>query len=358
MLKQLLCILLIVLTASITLAYEPSISQYDEMAIREANWIKSLQKPDGAILDTPSPNANGEYKITPYFANQAATALTTDHNDLGLVKNYMNWYFTHLNWPDKYGYYGTIYDYYVTKNGGEISTDDYDSADSYAATFLSLVRAYFEAGGDVQFIRAHKYQINVIGNVIIKLLDNNNLTKAKPNQEMQFLMDNCEVFKGLTDAAFLFNNVFGDSRDAEWYQIYAGNVKNSIIKNLGDGDEFYVYIDGTFKKQPEWSIWYPDSIAQLYPIVYGVIPPTDSRAQNIYHNLNQSHTYWTKLEMGSDYPWAIVGYAAVLMGDTIRAKTYYNAVLMKYIRKGSPFPWYSAEAGWFIQMNRHMKFDW
>lgn len=294
---------------------------------------------------------DGDYKVTPYFANIAATALTFNHHELGAVQDYISWYLTHLNWPDKYGLYGTVYDYYVTTSGTEISSGDYDSADSYAASFLSLVRAYYEAGGNVQFLRDHEYQLHVIADVMIKLLGTDDLTISKPNGTVQYLMDNCEVYRGLADVAFLFTRVFGDGKDGEWFQTYADKVRTAIFKDFGNGNEFYVYIDGTSKQSVDWNIWYPDTIAQLYPIVEGVISSSDSRAQNIYRNINRFHPGWVTLHTGSIYPWTIVGFTAALMGDTERAKAYYDTVTQEYVNHGSPWPWFSAEAGWFLRMN-------
>jgi hypothetical protein len=65
-----------------------------------ANWTTSgaSSLPDGAILYTPT-------LIMPYYSNLAAiglaeTAIPAYHPK---VKDWMQWYIAHLNYPDKWG---------------------------------------------------------------------------------------------------------------------------------------------------------------------------------------------------------------------------------------------------------------
>jgi hypothetical protein len=64
------------------------------------------------------------------------------------VQAWMRWYLNHINYPaDKWGLACTIYDFKVS-GSNETSTNDADSTDSYAATFLSLAWAYWKTGFD------------------------------------------------------------------------------------------------------------------------------------------------------------------------------------------------------------------
>src|SRR5580700_808201 len=66
-------------------------------------WLATQQLSDGGILYTST-------EIEPYFANLAATGWLEDRTKIPQVEAWMGWYIAHLNWPDRWGEYGTVYD--------------------------------------------------------------------------------------------------------------------------------------------------------------------------------------------------------------------------------------------------------
>ena len=42
------------------------------------------------------------------------------------------------------------------------------------------------------------------------------------------------------------------------------------------------------------------------------------------------------------------------MNDIGRVNSYIVTIQNKYVNKGFPWPWYCAESGWFIRVNRYM----
>lgn len=58
--------------------------------------------------------------------------------------------------------------------------------------------------------------------------------------------------------------------------------------------------------------WDPEAVAQIYPVV-GVIAPTDSHAISAYASLKVAFPNWG-IQFNDSFPWAIVGYAAVVNG--------------------------------------------
>ncbi len=330
--------------------------QHAETSSTEAKWLaESLQLPSGAI--SHQSDAFPRF-INPYFSNLAATALTRDATRLPAVKKYILWYFAHLNWPDNQGLHGTVYDYQVDSAGTERSLQSYDSADSYAATFITLLRAYHEASGDTALLKAYKYQLDVIGGVMVKLKDTDHLTVAKPNYRVKYLMDNCEVQKGLSDLAFLMRNVLGDARAADWYQVHANQVKTAVLTELSNGTTFYVSKTDDGAKAPvNWSIWYPHSVAQMFPLVFGLLAPDSPRAKALYAELNKpGHQGGWESQNKDAFPWTVMGYAAILLGDTARAETFYARMRSQYITATPqhPYPWHVGEVGWFLHMNARM----
>jgi hypothetical protein len=341
--------------------YHPAASfQFDLERVRgnvpskEEDWLSSLQRADGAIVDSKSSGS----KITPYFANMAATSLSRNPYYEPVVRNYAEWYFQHINKADKFGYSGTIYDYTVSSNNGLTSKEDYDSADSYAATFISLLRTYSESGNNTQWLRAHRTDIDLIGNVMLGMLDEDNLSWAKPNYKMKYLMDNCEVYRGLKDLSYLYEHLFSDKEQSIVIGLKAGLVKQAILDHFSNGNEFYTYIDGNHKGHSvNWEHWYPDASSQFYPLVFGILKKEDPRSIRLYQKLNEHHPNWHMLQKDDPFPWAIIGYAAALMGDRERADSYTKMVEAAYIEKGHTWPWYSLESAWYIRTRYEIRMN-
>lgn len=97
---------------------------------------------------------------------------------------------------------------------------------------------------------------------------------------------------------------------------------------------------GTFA-QANMNNWYPDAVAQIYPIVFGVVAPTDSQAVAGYASLNAAWPGWPTLSFnaaatgGDPFPWVIVGYAATAMADGTRANQYRTSVENMYGQRDS-----------------------
>lgn len=327
---------------------------YDYIIDQETAWIASLQFENGAIPTYSQPLAhyNNKYRVVPYFANIAAMALLEKPQYINNAKKYMDWYFSHLNWPDYNGLYGTVYDYDVDADRTtEHSRNSYDSVDSYAATFISLARRYYEVSGDAQYLIDHRYQLDIIGGAIINVKHSDGLTWAKPEWKIKYTMDNCEVFTGLRDIEWIFRNVYGDTGAADWYAIHKNNVVNGIQAILWDtGISMYsVGIDQWNQRiSTQWQIFYPGATAQLFPIWTGTIFPYDQRAADMYVTFNYYHPRWHYLDTSDDFPWALIAYTGAIMSDKTRVDQFLNEVLAYYIYQGHPWPWYCMEAGFTI----------
>src|ERR1019366_94133 len=94
--------------------------------------------------------------------------------------------------------------------------------------------------------------------------------------------------------------------------------------------------------------------AQLFPVLNGVLAPSNSRAIQLYSTFNTNWPHWTTLVFPDQFPWAVVSGAAALMGDTTRVNGYIVTIQNKYVKTGFPYPWYCAESGWFIRVNNYM----
>jgi hypothetical protein len=329
----------------------PPNTTYQNILSATSKYVAQFSKGDGALLYTPQ-------QIDPYFSNIAAIGMTKDPARMPQVTAWMKWYINHLNWPDKWGLYGTTYNYNVSSNGAETSTHDADSTDSYAATFLSLVWNAWQSGNTNarSYILTIAYQLDTIGGVLIQTQQSDGLTWAKPNYQIKYLMDNCEAYRGLRDLALIFANVFHDTSRANYYTAAANAMQNGILKMWLSG-KWAVYKDGIGRlAAPNMHTWYADATAQVFPVLMGVVNGSDTRAQQSYAAFNAAWPGWTTLSyQGQDaFPWCLVGTAAGAMGDKARLATYIGSIQKKYVNSGFPWPFYNAEAGWFMRANSYM----
>jgi hypothetical protein len=304
-------------------------------------WLKSCQilspgsSADGAIGRYPD-----QGWVMPYFANFAAMAMLEDVNAHLLVERYLNWYLANLE-DD-----GTIKDYYYDENlnakkGGP------DSEDAYAASYLSLVAAYHARTRKVNWVRKNLPALKKVANCIVKLTDRDGLTFALAKYRVKYLMDNCEVYRGLADFAGLLDYL-GD-QEASFFHDRAKAVATGIEKSLWDARRTCYYPSKTgwwLRPGVNLKKFYPDATCQLFPSLYGLIEPDSERAANLYKLFNSNHPEWLTIKP-PDYPWVILGYCASLHGDYKRAYEKLRYVRDEYIAAKSG-NWFCAEAAFFV----------
>jgi len=55
------------------------------------------------------------------------------------------------------------------------------------------------------------------------------------------------------------------------------------------------------------------------------------------------------LSIPDEFPWAVLAVAAETMSDDARATAYVAAVQQRFVPTGFAWPWYCAEAGWYMR---------
>lgn len=319
---------------------------------REAAWIASLQFESGAIptYGEPLPNYDGAYKVIPYFTHLGLLGLLEVPEQAPVVRKYMDWYFAHLNrTATSAAPAGSVFDIAIAADRStETPTGDFDSTDSYASTFLNVLRKYAETTGDTAYVQARRSDIELIADAMLSTKQADGLTWAKPTYKVKYLMDNAEVCKGLDDMAWISEAVFGDDAGAAIYREQKAEVIAGIENELWNkSKQAYAYAkmeDGALLF-PDWGRFYPDATAQLFPIWTGVLTPSGKRARKLYETFNAHHPGWPQLDKGDAFPWAILAYTAALMGDRTRVSMFLDAVRTSYIDRGHPWPWYVMESG-------------
>jgi hypothetical protein len=305
-----------------------SLSAIDYRAIikSESQFILAHQLSDGAFTMSSNRDSAG-YKIVPYFSNIAARALLENptSENIQAVKNWISWYFSHLNAD------GSIYDYFASSDHGAatiIASGDFDSVDSYAATFFSLLRKLCEVSPKDQAWLTSQYsqQIELTGNALFSVIQPDGLTIAKPSYAIEYTMDNAEVNEGFADRWWLSEHVLKGPSAQDWKALLQTNTA-AIENHLWDGGNlrYRMYANGPVAN---WQMFYADATCQLYPIWCGVISPSSSRAQSLWAIFNQHYPDWStgKIYDAGGYPWTLLSYVSAVMKNTTRTTAYLSWV--------------------------------
>lgn len=225
-------------------------------ALKVFSWYSDIEK---------------ENYVIPYMLNLIAVQKLEEPQNIKHIKKYLIWTFSKLNYPDKQGVTGSIYDFHISNKGREVSSENYDSVDSYSATFLILLNEYMLKTDDKEFLQNNKKEIFDIVYTMAFLQDKDGLTSAVPNSKTKYLMDNCEVFGGLQAFVELSENMGWENAD------YYKNI--SLAQRNGIFNFFYNYetrnfnwaVDDNGIHVSDWHTFYPDAIAQLFPIAYKLV---------------------------------------------------------------------------------------
>ena len=313
-------------------------------AALEEKWLLSSIREDGAIAMSPSKD-----RVVPYFSNLAALALLNRNPEA--VKKYIQWYVAHLGKHDPWGMKGTITDY-IYKGDEEISTLDYDSADAYAGTFLTLVLEYHNATGDSTFLETILPQLHEVANTILALQSKDGLVRAKISDPSKYLMDNCEAYRGLCDFSHLLS-MLGDQTDAVKYYRKAQAIRQGIQQRLWDPktNSYYWRVHWLgFRQRSNLAKWYPDAISQLYPILTQVIAPNSDEAKAIWDSFNRHFPGWPVLNRGQKFAWRKGASVSFKMGDMERSQTFVESLKRLFEVKGKPASWYATESSMLIMV--------
>lgn len=234
-----------------------------------------------------------QYKniVIPYLVNVIAIYELSGNRHVREVKNYIVWYLNHLNYPDRQGLTGTIYDYAILMSGEEKPSYDYDSVDGYAGTFLCLLDLYQLCTGDNALIHDYWDKIKDIAYLIPYLMKQDGLTVAllQNKEHTKYLMDNCESYAGI----IAFNKLTkrtGRNEDS-FYVVKAEEIRKGVLEILYNQEKknFDWAIDDKAKHASDWSILYPDALAQIFPIYYGLLDQDQKKKKMLWLEFNKRY---------------------------------------------------------------------
>ncbi len=318
------------------------------IADEEKNRILANCLENGAICS--SYKEDGEVAVSPYFSSIAAMALADygSEDAISASKNFLKWYFGHINVDEDYNHLtGTVYDYKVHIESGSIKEEynemTYDSADSYAAVFLTALWHYYKATDDKEFLIENKTYTDAVSYCLLSLISDG-YTISKPDYSISYLMDNCEVYDGLRCAEKIYRKVYADDKNADILKNAAGSMKKNFDTVWKEKDG-YSYFLGNEKNNYE--NFYPDSVSQIYPVIYDLV--NDKKKKEIYNDFCKRFK-WEELdyyhENKADFYWSITAYCGACMRDTERVMKYIKNY--KKISADGKYPLHVTEMAWIM----------
>jgi hypothetical protein len=241
------------------------------------------------------------------------------------VRAYLTLYLAHCDPADQ-----TIRDVVFNHDGGipvATGTQLSDSDDAYAATLLSLAVRYVQLSGDEAWWQAHLPQLKQLARQnLLQTQKPSGLTRVfqdASRSEVGYLMDNCEVWRGLHD----FANALARRGDGEagLFHQAADGVRRGVAGLYRARSGTYLPSDAT----PLGSSFYPDGTAQVFAQAFGLVS-AGVRADAPWHWLNAQFTGW---ETGRHdaFPWMVLGYTAALRGERALAEAQMTTLASRYV---------------------------
>lgn len=241
--------------------------------------------PAQAIMQLYASELEDMNTVSPYIVSILALNEVEHNRNLVKVRQFILWYFSKLNYPDKQGLTGTIYDY-VLENGQERPTGEYDSVDGYAGFFLHLLYRYAQRTNELDIPQNNWDKIEDIAYLIPFLQDKDGLTRALSDSTEKYLMDNCESYAGIS-AYLALRDLLGKGKSA-YYNRVRGSIKRGISEQLYEQKKrvFAWGIDNTVKDRSDWKRFYPDAYAQLFPLYHGLLTDNPKLQQHLWKEFN------------------------------------------------------------------------
>ncbi len=251
----------------------------------DADWIMSARLPDGAIANYVDRQA-----VWPYLSNFAAmglakaTTVTRNNAYVAAAWTWLSWYQAHMDAT------GFVTDYRMS-NGVLTSTNDMDSTDAYAGTFLLAAREAYRATSDLTTLKTLTTGISKAVQAIEATQDTDGLTWAKPSWHVKYLMDQAETFAGLLAAVDLAN-LLKNSTLANRAQSDANRMKTGVanIWNTTTLAFDWAVHDTGARTATDWTLLYSDALQQAWAVAFGIVDST--RASSLITKFTTSQPNW------------------------------------------------------------------
>lgn len=319
----------------------------------EKDWIRTNQRSDGAIYLNWT-GGSGVGDVNPYFAALAARGLLAGEvsdADLESAGKYLAWHSARVLEQD-----GKVSDYKLAAVGefdGVLTpTNEQDSVDAYLAQYLLLLERYATLGGNLDHIANWHSAAQVSIDRLYELASASStvgaqagLTRIKDDSNVCYLMDNVEVWAALNGLAALEKR--GDALlvPNDFANLIASNIEEHLW-NAEAGRYEVALVGDSVAEAQDMTTYYPNVMAQLYPLVYGL----DTHQSELDKLLSSMRTQILSDLETSD---AVKDWQPLMLSAASRAGRLElaAAVVEHYTaccEKGRTYPYHEGNAGEFL----------
>lgn len=258
--------------------------------------LTGYQRPDGAIT-----TYYGGDSVDPYFAMKALLVAS----DIGLDANAAarRW----INWLMPRQLKSGQFERYCLTRGRFASCRRADADDALLATWMELLVRFSPPGG---MPPAWKRSFDKASRYLDSLRDPQlGVFHIAADLPVSLMMDNVEIYSAFR-AVGKYSADAEDTEAAQKWTVKADQLEQNILKVFWrPGFGYQVSTQERDKVE-----FYPDTVAQIFPILAGVAPD-DQPAKVRYAAWMAQHRFvWLQLPE-TDFPWGLVAQVADKMGD-------------------------------------------
>ena len=271
---------------------------------------------------------------------------------LPLVADWLRWQARHI--APVGGNRGVVLDHWVRADTADESTcppgiaqslcGHVDAFDSTAASTLLMADAYLRHGGDVFVLREPKMRqaLEAAAAAIRDLTTTDGLTLAKPTHRIVYTMDVVEVMAGWRAWARVQRDAYAEPASADNSAAAAARGETGLRARLWDASA------GAWRVSlgagaPQRSRWYPDTVAQAWPLLWGAEAGTADRARDAWRRAIapwQGKQHWARSNVDPDgFWWPAAAVAALCTGDAAGARTWVARARQRWLDPAAPFAW-------------------
>lgn len=299
------------------------------------------------------PHGKAWHQVSAYQVNLGLIgALHGSRQSLPLVADWLQWQMRHI--APEGGVRGVVLDHWVREGDLVESTcppgmvkslcAHVDAYDSTAASTLLMADAYLRHGGDVMLLRQPPMRraLEAAASALRELAVDEGLTLAKPSYRIVYTMDVVEVAAGWRAWARVQRDAYAEPQSALNSLATAQLGEARLRARLWDGraGAWRVGLDAS-PLQP--GRWYPDTVAQSWPLLWGTEPDGAERARATWRRAVapwQGQRHWARTTVDPDgFWWPAAAVAAACTGDLPAARAWVARARAHWLNPAEPFAW-------------------
>lgn len=317
------------------------------------------QPADGAVRTHHSAghvDAQGQawHQVSAYAVNLGLMgALRVSDAVLPMVERWMGWQARHMATTGAQR--GVVLDHWVRAGSHDLSTcppdieprlcRHVDAYDSTAASLLLVADAYLRQGGRVAVLRDPPLRaaLEAAASMLRELTTAEGLTLALPAHRVAYTMDAVEVIAGWRAWARLQERAYAEPAAAVHSLAQARHAQLALQARLWDASQGAWRVSaGAAAPQPRR--WYPDTVAQAWPLLWGHDAGTLGRDAGAWRQAvapwQQGSTHWADLVADpTGFAWPAAAVAAHCSGDAAAARRWVARARQRWLDPHDPFAW-------------------